>query len=124
MDSNSDASRTSRQGRLEVEALLRGVGRYAADAPMPGQLYASFVRSPHAFADVRSIDTAAARQVRGVHAVLTAADLKGIGNVSQHPPLVGRGGSKLVVPNRPGLAGETVRHVGEPVVAPAAAPGG
>src|SRR5262249_49349897 len=98
MDSKTDASRTSRQGRLEDEALLRGVGRYAADAPMPGQLYASFVRSPHAFADVRSIDTAAARQVRGVHAVFTAADLKGIGNVSQHPPIAGRGGSKLIVP--------------------------
>ena len=115
MNSNTDASRTPPQWRLEDEALLRGAGRYAADAPMPGQLYAWFVRSPHAFADIRSIDTAAARQVGGVHAVFTAADMKGIGNVSQHPPLAGRGGSKLIVPHRPALAGETVRHVGEPV---------
>ena len=48
-------------------------------------------------------------------AVLTATDMEGIGNVSQHPPLAGRGGAKLVVPHRPALAGDTVRHVGEAV---------
>jgi len=47
--------------------------------------------------------------------VLTAADMEGIGNVSQHPPLAGRGGQKLIVPQRPALAGKTVRHVGEAV---------
>ena len=73
------------------------------------------MRSPHAFADIRSIDTAAAKAVPGVLAVLTAADMEGIGNVSQHPPLAGRGGAKLIVPHRPALAGKTVRHVGEPV---------
>jgi carbon-monoxide dehydrogenase large subunit len=52
-----------------------------------------------------------------VLAVLTAADMEGIGNVSQHPPLAGRGGTKLVVPHRPALAGTTVRHVGEAVAA-------
>ena len=51
----------------------------------------------------------------GVLAVLTAADMEGIGNVSQHPPLAGRGGAKLIVPHRPALAGKTVRHVGEAV---------
>src|SRR3974377_538809 len=121
MDSNTNASRGPRQQRLEDEALLRGIGRYAADAPMPGQLYAAFVRSPHAFADIRSIDTASARQVGGVHGVFTAEDMKGIGNVSQHPPLAGRGGSKLIVPQRPALAGKTVRHVGEPVAMAVAA---
>jgi aerobic carbon-monoxide dehydrogenase large subunit len=50
-----------------------------------------------------------------VLAVLTAADMEGIGNISQHPPLAGRGGQKLVIPHRPALAGETVRHVGEAV---------
>ena len=48
-------------------------------------------------------------------AVLTAADMEGIGNISQHPPLAGRGGQKLIIPHRPALAGETVRHVGEAV---------
>src|SRR5215831_1892510 len=84
--------------RLEDDPLVRGFGRFAADAPLPGQAQAYFVRSPHAFADVRSIDTAAARAAPGVLAVLTADDMEGIGNVSQHPPLAGRGGAKLIVP--------------------------
>ena len=96
---------------------MRGLGRFAADAPLTGQAQAYFVRSPHAFADIKSIDTAAAKAVPGVLAVLTAADMEGIGNVSQHPPLGGRGGAKLIVPHRPALAGTTVRHVGEPVAA-------
>jgi carbon-monoxide dehydrogenase large subunit len=101
--------------RLEDDPLVRGLGRYAADVPLPGQTQAYFVRSPHAFADIRSIDTSAAKAAPGVVGVLTAADMDGIGNVSQHPPLAGRGGQKLIVPHRPALAGTTVRHVGEAV---------
>ncbi|HKN07965.1 MAG TPA: molybdopterin cofactor-binding domain-containing protein, partial [Pseudomonadota bacterium] len=115
MDTKTVASGALHRPRLEDEPLVRGLGRFAADVAMSGQAYAYFVRSPHAFADIRSIDTDAARAATGVLAVLTAADMEGIGNVSQHPPLAGRGGSKLVVPKRPALAGATVRHVGEPV---------
>ena len=115
MDSKTVESRAQRQPRLEDDPLVRGLGRYAADVPMTGQAHAFFVRSPHAFADIRSIDTEAAKAVPGVLAVLTAADMAGIGNVSQHPPLAGRGGTKLIVPHRPALAGPTVRHVGEAV---------
>ena len=115
MDSKTIESRAPHQPRLEDDPLVRGLGRFAADVPMTGQAQAYFVRSPHAFADIRSIDIAAATGVPGVLAVLTAADMEGIGNVSQHPPLAGRGGAKLVVPHRPALAGDTVRHVGEAV---------
>jgi carbon-monoxide dehydrogenase large subunit len=115
MDSKPIESRARHLPRLEDDPLLRGLGHFAADVPMAGQAQAYFVRSPHAFADIRSIDTAAAAALPGVSAVLTAADMEGIGNVSQHPPLAGRGGSKLVVPHRPALAGATVRHVGEAV---------
>jgi aerobic carbon-monoxide dehydrogenase large subunit len=115
MDTKTVASGALHQPRLEDEPLVRGLGRFADDVAMSGQAYAYFVRSPHAFADIRSIDTDAARAVAGVLAVLTAGDMEGIGNVSQHPPLAGRGGGKLVVPSRPALAGATVRHVGEPV---------
>ena len=104
------------QPRLEDEALVRGLGRFVADVAMSGQASAFFLRSPHAFADIRSINNVdAARAAPGVLAVLTAADMEGIGNVSQHPPLAGRGGKKLVLPHRPALAGTTVRHVGEAV---------
>jgi carbon-monoxide dehydrogenase large subunit len=115
MDSKTAERRASHQPRLEDDPLVRGLGRYAADDPLAGQLQAYFVRSPHAFADIRSIDIEAAKAVPGVLAVLTAADMAGIGNVSQHPPLNGRGGGKLIVPLRPALAGSTVRHLGEPV---------
>ena len=117
MDSKTYESRAHHQPRLEDDALVRGLGRYAADAPLTGQVCAYFVRSPHAFADIRAIDAAAAKSVPGVLAVLTAADMEGIGNVSQHPPLAGRGGTKLIVPHRPALAATTVRHVGEAVAA-------
>ena len=115
MDAKTVDRRAQYQPRLEDDPLVRGLGRYAADAPLTGQTYAYFVRSSHAFADIRSIDTEAAKAVPGVLAVLTATDMEGIGNISQHPPLAGRGGQKLIIPHRPALAGETVRHVGEAV---------
>src|SRR5262249_58843347 len=115
MDSQTVERRAQHQPRLEDDPLVRGLGRYVADAPMAGQAQAYFVRSPHAFADIRSIDTTAAKAAPGVLCMLTAADMEGIGNISQHPPLAGRGGQKLIVPPRPALAGNTVRHVGEAV---------
>jgi aerobic carbon-monoxide dehydrogenase large subunit len=117
MDSKTVEHRAHYQPRLEDDALVRGLGHYAADVPMTGQVHAFFVRSPHAFADIRSIDTPAAKGVPGVLAVLTGADMDEakIGNLSQHPPLNGRGGTKLVMPHRPALVTKTVRHVGEPV---------
>jgi aerobic carbon-monoxide dehydrogenase large subunit len=115
MDSKTIESRAPHQPRLEDDPLVRGLGRYAADAPITGQAQAYFVRSQHAFADIKSIDIDAAKAVPGVLAVLTAADMEGIGNISQHPPVAGRGGTKLIIPLRPALAGKTVRHVGEPV---------
>jgi carbon-monoxide dehydrogenase large subunit len=116
MDSTPDSHHT-RTIRVEDDYLLRGAGRYMADAPLPGQAYASFVRSPHACADVKSIDTKTALAMKGVLAVITATDIKAenVGNLSQHPPLVGRGGAKLIMPIRPALAGERVRHIGEAV---------
>jgi aerobic carbon-monoxide dehydrogenase large subunit len=103
--------------RVEDDYLLRGAGRYMADAPLPGQTYACFVRSPHAFADVKSVDIKAALATKGVVAVITMDDIKAadVKNLSQHPPLAGRNGGKLIMPVRPALAGERVRHIGEAV---------
>ena len=82
---------------------------------MPNQAYAYFVRSPHAFARVVSVETSGAAGMPGVIAVLTAADMEGIGNISRHPPLPGRDGAKLIVTNRPALAKDRVLHIGEAV---------
>jgi aerobic carbon-monoxide dehydrogenase large subunit len=62
--------------RLEDRPLLTGRGRFVADLRFPGMLDAAFVRSPHAHARIRSIDSAAARRAPGVRAVFTFADLK------------------------------------------------
>jgi len=117
MNSQQAAGRAHHSPRVEDDALLRGAGRFIADRPEPGQLHAWFVRSPHAFARIRAIEIDRARGAPGVRAVLTAADMEaaGVGNVGRHPPLVGRGGKKLIVPQRPALARDRVMHVGEPV---------
>jgi carbon-monoxide dehydrogenase large subunit len=61
--------------RIEDRPLLTGAGRYVADLRFPDMLEAAFVRSPHAHAGIRGIDTSAARRHPGVHAVLTLADI-------------------------------------------------
>ncbi len=63
--------------RKEDLRLLTGRGRYSDDVSLPGQAYAAILRSPHAHARIRSIDTAAARAMPGVLAVLTGADVAG-----------------------------------------------
>jgi carbon-monoxide dehydrogenase large subunit len=117
MDSKTPASRTPHRPRVEDDYLVRGAGRFVADAPQPGQTYAAFVRSPHAFARVLGIDNAPAKSVPGVLAVLTGADMDaaGVGNVGRHAPLAGRGGKKLIMPDRPALVRERAMHIGEPV---------
>ena len=67
---------------FEAPALVRGLGRYAADAPITGQAQAYFVRSQHAFADIKSIDIDAAKAVPGVLAVLTAVASALLDNVT------------------------------------------
>ncbi|HEV2334877.1 MAG TPA: xanthine dehydrogenase family protein molybdopterin-binding subunit [Stellaceae bacterium] len=101
--------------RDEDQSLLTGAGSFADDARAAGEAHGVFVRSPHAFARIRTIDAAAARAAPGVLTVLTAADMEaaGFGNVTQVIPVPN--GPGLVVPHRPALAGAWVRHVGDPV---------
>ena len=61
--------------RIEDRALLTGAGRFVADLRFPEMLEAAFVRSPHAHARMRGIDTREARAHPNVHAVFTLADL-------------------------------------------------
>jgi carbon-monoxide dehydrogenase large subunit len=107
--------RAVHEPRVEDDVLVRGRGRYAADVPLPNQAYAYFVRSPHAFARIVSLDATAAQSASGVLGVLTAKDMEGVGNLGRHPPLNGRGGKALILPHRPALATERVMHIGEPV---------
>src|SRR5262245_2717758 len=117
MDAPAEHVHKHHRPRVEDDALVRGAGRFIADTAEPGQAYAAFVRSPHAFARIAAIDTAAARSALGVLARTTAAGMEAaqVGNIGRHPPIVGRGGRKLVMPTRPALARERVMHVGEAV---------
>ncbi len=103
------------KGRVEDNALVRGHGRYVADAPLPNQAYAYFVRSPHAFAKIVRLDVEAAAKAPAVIGVLTGKDFEGIGSIGRHPPVPGRNGTTLVMPHRPALAANRVMHIGEPV---------
>jgi len=80
----------ARIARLEDPALLTGRGRFVDDIRLAGALHACFVRSPHAHAKIRAIDTSAARALPGVHAVLTADDL---------PARMARNEIPMLVPN-------------------------
>ncbi len=103
--------------RLEDPRLLQGLGRYSDDVSLPRQAYAVVVRSPHAHARVRTLDSSAARAAPGVLAVLTGADVAadGLGNLPTDPARKRRDGSPAFSTPRPALARERVRHVGDPV---------
>jgi carbon-monoxide dehydrogenase large subunit len=60
--------------RFEDLRLVRGAGKYSDDISMPNQAIAAFVRSPHAHALIKRIDTGAASKMPGVIAVLTGLD--------------------------------------------------
>jgi len=110
-------SSTKFQGRREDFRLLTGQGHYTADWYFPDEVFAQFLRSPHAHAEVLSIDVEEARKSAGVIAVLTGADIATAGLKSPLPMMhmKGKGGAALKHPPRPPLATERVRFVGEPV---------
>jgi carbon-monoxide dehydrogenase large subunit len=61
--------------RLEDPPLIQGQGRYAGDINFPNQLHMRILRAPYAHAEIRNIDTEAAKAVPGVVAVWTARDI-------------------------------------------------
>src|SRR3984885_14372822 len=101
-DTKTHADHHPKHGRVEDEPLVRGRGRYVADAPLPNQAFACFVRSPHAFARIVSVDTSGATNMPGVIAVLTAKDMEGVGSISRHPPIARRNGGKACCARRAG----------------------
>ncbi|MBB4683892.1 molybdopterin cofactor-binding domain-containing protein [Amycolatopsis jiangsuensis] len=95
---------------IDWEQRSLGLLRYTADLP-GAHLYGAILRSPHAHAEIRRLDTAAAEAMAGVHAVVTAADFApGIRYLHRGGPLS----------DRPPLADGVVRHVGQEVAAVAA----
>ena len=102
--------------RKEDPVLLRGEGRYSDDLALPGQAYATVVRSRHAHGVLRRVDTAEARALPGVLGIFTAADLAAAG-IGAMQATVGkhRDGSATPKPHQMPLAQDRVRYVGDPV---------
>ena len=105
--------------RIEDQRLLTGGGRYTDDLNLDGQTYAFILRSPHAHAEIASIDTRAAVAAEGVLLVLTGDDVAadGIDPMPCMAPVKNIDGSARGDTYRPILAQGRVRHVGEPVAA-------
>ncbi len=95
--------------RKEDAPLITGQGRYVDDIRLPGMAYAAFVRSPHAHAHVRSIDTSAAEAMPGVVKVFTHATL----GLEAGVPCASNPFGNAAQPKRPILAEDKVRMVGE-----------
>jgi carbon-monoxide dehydrogenase large subunit len=103
--------------RVEDQRFLTGRGRYVDDITLPRQCYGAVVMSTHAHANIRRIDTAAAKAMPGVVAVLTGADAiaEGLGGF---PPLFtpeDMGAPKGYKTLRPVLIADRVRCVGDRV---------
>ena len=101
--------------RREDLRLLTGQGNYAADATPPNIAVATFLRSPHAHAHIGAIDPTPARTVPGVIAVYTAADLTDVAPIPGGIGFPRPDGGPAPKTDRPLLAGDRVRFVGEPV---------
>lgn len=101
--------------RVEDDALIRGRGKFVDDVEKQGVGHAVFIRSPHAHARIVSIALDEALKAKGVIGILTAADMEGVGTLTRHPPIPGRGGAKIAFSHRPPLAAGKVMHVGEAI---------
>ena len=109
--------------RREDFRLLTGKGCYSDDFNFPDQVYGVMVRSPHAHATIRSIDTTAAATAPGVLAVLTGRDLLADGLKpiphsvgTRHPAditLENKDGSPPFIPPHFPMTADEARHCGE-----------
>src|SRR5687767_12972438 len=117
--------------RREDPRMIAGSGRYTDDVQRPGLVYAAFLRSPHAHARLRRVDTSRARSAPGVVSVQTGAQIQAavdVGTVQENleqqtgaeiehliptawlPP-----NCDLKTPDHPALARDTVRYVGDAI---------
>src|ERR1700732_1085543 len=101
--------------RFEDPRLIQGGGRYVADMVFPGTAHGYVLRSPHAHARIRKIDTAKAKTAPGVLAVITGADYKaaGFGDLPVPGGLKRRGDTPGYRPRYPALVEDRVRMIGD-----------
>src|SRR5579871_4129627 len=103
--------------RKEDPRFLTGRGRYVADIDIARQTYAVFIHSPHAHANIKSIDVSAALAAPGIIAVLTGKDWTddGLGTIGPEAMPEDFGGPKGYRTKHYPLAVDKVRYVGDRV---------
>ena len=103
--------------RFEDRRFLRGEGRFQNDVNLLGEAHGVVLRSPHAHARIRALDTRAALAAPGVLAIFTGDDLAAAGLGTMGVPFQRKrpDGSPMFARAHLGLAQGTVRFVGEPV---------
>ncbi len=103
--------------RKEDQRFITGSGRYTDDFQLEGQAYGYFVRSPHAHAKIKSIDSAAALAADGVVAVLAGKDLAAdeLGGLICGWMVHSKDGSEMKAGAHPALAVDRVRYTGDHV---------
>ncbi|MDP2732699.1 MAG: molybdopterin-dependent oxidoreductase, partial [Hoeflea sp.] len=107
----------ARVARKEDKRFITGKGRYTDDMVAPGMKHAHFVRSPHAHARIRGIDSAAAEKMPGVIAVLAGDELAAdaIGSLICGWMIHSKDGSPMNMGDWRPLAQTKVRYVGDAV---------
>ncbi|MEQ1649800.1 MAG: xanthine dehydrogenase family protein molybdopterin-binding subunit [Hyphomicrobiaceae bacterium] len=103
--------------RVEDIRFITGNGNYTDDISRPGQTYAFFVRSPHAHATIKSINTKTAAAAPGVVGILTGKELAAdkIGGLICGWMIHSKDGSPMKAGAHPALAVDKVRYVGDHV---------
>jgi carbon-monoxide dehydrogenase large subunit len=96
--------------RREDPRFITGKGNYTDDLKLQGMTHAVFVRSPHANAKIRKIDTAKASKAPGVVAIFTGKDMVGVNSLPCGWLL-----PELKIPAHMPLASDAARYVGDPV---------
>jgi aerobic carbon-monoxide dehydrogenase large subunit len=97
--------------RVEDLRFLRGRGEFVADLTHKDMLHAAILRSPVAHARIRAIDPTQALAIRGVHAVITAAEIGAVPRI----PLRLQSSPATEPFGQPVIARDRVRYVGEPI---------
>ena len=103
--------------RKEDRRFITGKGRYVDDIKLMGMTHAHFVRSPHAHARIKSVDTSAAMKMPGVVGVLTGQQIVDdkIGNLICGWAITSKDGTGMKMGAWPAMAPEIVRFVGQAV---------
>jgi len=99
--------------RKEDARFLTGAGQFTDDVTMANQTHAYFLRSPHAHAKIRGIDTTKAKAAPGVVAVYTGADLEGVNGLPCGWLITSVDGTPMKEPPHHVLAKGKVRYVGD-----------